>query len=360
MYKCECGKIYDSIESLYAHRYRCSIGKEFYLKEKEIEKNFLNNNTCECGKVFVNNRGLIQHVLHCKNCSRKFYDLFINKSFKIKSSDVFECSVCNKRFNTLRGLSLHSTKSGHALSDEQISKRKHNFVNTSGKYQCKICNKKYNKCSALHIHLKIHNILDDKDLLQYYVNYENVKVPKCEFCGNELKLKSFTKDGPTFRTTCCDKQCIKKHSEKVQKDVYINHPEKREERRIARMNYLKKKENFVNTAWGKRAIGELSYIEQWFYDNVILVYSLQKSYEIVNEYHFCGYAFDYAFPDLKLDVELDGKVHFKDNKRIEHDIKRDEFIKSNGWKVYRIKYDEIKNDSKKVIFDFLSYLSSLK
>lgn len=111
---------------------------------------------------------------------------------------------------------------------------------------------------------------------------------------------------------------------------------------------------------GKRASGELSYIEQWFYDNIIVPYALEETFQIINEYSFYGYSFDYAFIDLRLDVELDGGTHFRDDKRIENDKQRDAFTKSKNWKVYRITYKEINDNPNKVILDFLLYLDSLK
>lgn len=47
------------------------------------------------------------------------------------------------------------------------------------------------------------------------------------------------------------------------------------------------------------------------------------------------YRYDFAFPDLKIDVELDGATHQLDKvKKI--DIERDAYAVANGWKVLRI------------------------
>lgn len=360
MYKCECGKEYFSIEGLRAHRYRCSIGKKYYLEEKNyIVPNEDGEYECECGKSFTTKGGLSWHVLHCKECSNNFYNKIRKHLDDTLYKDDFECQVCHKHFNTLTGLSLHSNKSGHKMTDEQISKRNYKSYG-EGKFECKICGKKFDNCLGLHLHLKSHGIITHNELLQYYIDYEGFEIPKCKICGKPAKLANFTKDGPLFRNTCCDEYCLREYLRKVQKDVYIKHPEKREERRLSRIDYLNNKENFVNTAWGKRASGELSYIEQWFYDNIIVPYALEETFQIINEYSFYGYSFDYAFIDLRLDVEFDGGTHFRDDKRIENDKQRDAFTKSKNWKVYRITYKEINDNPNKVILDFLLYLDSLK
>lgn len=366
MYKCECGKEFSSIEGLRAHRYRCPIGKKYYLEEKKYISIVPNDNgeyECECGKSFTTKRGLVWHVMHCDRCSADFYNKITKHLDKSKYKDTFECSVCHKHFSTLTGLSLHANKSGHTMTDEQKAKRKPTGRSkdyNKGRFICKICNTKFKNCLGLHLHLKYHGIVTSNELLQYYIDHDGFEIPKCKICGKPAKFANFSKDGPVFRNTCSDECCVREYFRKVQKDFYIKHPEKREERRLSRIGYLNKKENFVNTAWGKRANGELSYIEQWFYDNIILPYSLEESFQIINEYSFYGYAFDYAFIDLKLDVELDGRTHFRDDKRIEHDKQRDDFVKSKTWKVYRITYKEIHDDPKKVISEFLLYLDSLK
>lgn len=274
--------------------------------------------------------------------------------------DIFECPVCHKKFTSLTGLSLHSNKSSHQLTDEQISMRKQKRLDyTKGDYICKICGKRFETRLGLHIHLKKHGITTDQDLLQYYINYENFEVPTCKICGRPAKFASWTVNGPSFRNTCGNKECVLAYNSFVQKEVYAKHPEKREERRLSRVNYLKNKENFVNTAWGKRAAGQLSFIEKWFYEKVILEYNLDKIYNIVNEFEFDGYSLDFAFVDLQLDVELDGKTHFINDKRIEHDAVRDRYVKSKGWKVYRITYKDIHDNQEKTISDFLNFIKTL-
>jgi len=46
---------------------------------------------------------------------------------------------------------------------------------------------------------------------------------------------------------------------------------------------------------------------------------------------------DLAFPEEKLDIEIDGKQHLKSNgeQRL-RDLQRDSYLRSEGWVVYRI------------------------
>lgn len=181
--------------------------------------------------------------------------------------------------------------------------------------------------------------------LEYFLKYESFEIPKCN-CGKERKYKQTI----YFYETCGDKECIAKltHSPIVYTEEY------REECRKRRIEYLKKKTG--KTAWERRAAGEMSYLEKWFYDEVILKYNLHKKYDIVSEYSEYPYFLDFAFVNIKLAFELDGKSHFKNGKeRIEHDIKRDKILNSKGWTIYRIRYDEI---NKETVNNILRYLQS--
>jgi very-short-patch-repair endonuclease len=71
-----------------------------------------------------------------------------------------------------------------------------------------------------------------------------------------------------------------------------------------------------------------------------------KKYDIggwVYNYHFGIYSLDFAFPEWKLDVELDGNTHNLKNV-IEIDKRRDQYLIENGWKVLRITGKEIKEN----------------
>ena len=55
------------------------------------------------------------------------------------------------------------------------------------------------------------------------------------------------------------------------------------------------------------------------------------------------YAYDFAFPSLKIDVEIDGNTHTQEKvKRI--DARRDAFSNENGWQVIRFTAKEIKEN----------------
>jgi very-short-patch-repair endonuclease len=181
--------------------------------------------------------------------------------------------------------------------------------------------------TGLSIHLKKYSI----SLLDYYVQYEQFVIPKCIICNSDAMYRK----GLVFHKTCCSTEC-----KLVQSKIGIPHTdESKEKLRKCRIEYLNQKNG--KTAWERRASGKMSYIEQWFFDKC-KEYNLPEKYDIVNEYSIFKYSIDFAFLNEKVAVELDGKCHFiNGEQRIKTDIEKDEYLIKNGWRVFRIRYDEL-------------------
>ncbi len=111
--------------------------------------------------------------------------------------------------------------------------------------------------------------------------------------------------------------------------------------RKARIDYLKK-DNQIST-FSNRTLRKMSYGE-FLLHTIFLQNNIYEKYTIINEYCEYPYIIDFAFINEKVAVEYDGEMHFKNGlERYEHDIKKDEYLKSLGWRIYRIPYFEFKN-----------------
>ncbi len=63
----------------------------------------------------------------------------------------------------------------------------------------------------------------------------------------------------------------------------------------------------------------------------------------------CGiYSYDFAFPELKIDIEIDGATHQSEKVKA-IDKRRDEYSKERGWKVLRIDAKELYQEDKEHI-----------
>jgi hypothetical protein len=200
---------------------------------------------------------------------------------------------------------------------------------------------------GLSTHLKQKNI--NLTILEYYIKYENYIIPKCIHCENDAVYMK----GLTFRKTCGSSKC------KIDKSHVEYSEETKEKMRKARHTFLKSKSG--KSAWERRANGEFSYLESWFSDKCT-EYELYKIYDICYDYSVYPYFIDFAFLNVNVAVELDGKCHFDNgDKRLEHDTKKDNKLIEKGWRVFRIKYNEIKDDTKILeLIHFISTESSVK
>jgi very-short-patch-repair endonuclease len=191
----------------------------------------------------------------------------------------------------------------------------------------KIDGTEFSNIRKLGFHVKMYGY----SLEEYFMKYENFIIPKCKVCGNNAAHWYAI----TYRKTCGDVSCVNTLGSQR-----IHTEETKQKIRKGRHEFLKKKTG--QTAWERRAAGKLSYLEQWFLDNVIEKYNLDKEFDIANEYSVFPYFVDFAFLNIKLAVELDGACHFSNGtERIDHDDKKDKHLIDLGWKIFRISYKEL-------------------
>lgn len=221
---------------------------------------------------------------------------------------------------------------------------------------CKICGIKAKANHAFASHLKQKHNLTLKEYIEKYF-----EIPICKYCNKEhvevygYPLQRFKKYNRFWKLTCTNKACISKYITEIQKEYYKDNEAARELHRKQRIEYLKQKTG--KTAWERRAAGEMSYLEEWFFDNVIVKYDLTEKYDVINELSVYPYFIDFAFKNIKVAVELDGRCHFVHGEtRNGHDRKKDEHLIKHGWKVFRIGYTE---NNEKTIQEFLIYISKI-
>lgn len=105
-------------------------------------------------------------------------------------------------------------------------------------------------------------------------------------------------------------------------------------------------------------ISRRSYPEKVIFD-FINKNGLNDKYQIIEKLSVGRYFLDFAFIDLKLDLEVDGETHYRDQNAIEHDKKRNDWLIENGWKVYRIKWVDFNQNKVQAFKDFLEYLDNV-
>lgn len=60
------------------------------------------------------------------------------------------------------------------------------------------------------------------------------------------------------------------------------------------------------------------------------------------QYQIGTYQLDFAFPELKIDLEIDGDQHHLDKRIVESDKRRNLYLEELGWTIIRVKWSEYK------------------
>jgi very-short-patch-repair endonuclease len=211
-------------------------------------------------------------------------------------------------------------------------------------YRCE-CGKEFNNYQSLNghfCHCKIHRTAVGKG----DIPIKNKGKKFSEYSKEEL-IAMRKKAGETLKRKIASGEIIPTWSGKKLPE------EMKEKIRKGRVKFLQENPG-QHGAWNKE---NKSYLENWF-EEFYLSELLNEKHDIQFNYSVYPYFLDFAFVDLKLDVEVDGKFHYTCETNIEHDKIRNETLEKLGWRIYRISIDEVNSDPNKVKKEFLEYLKN--
>lgn len=174
---------------------------------------------------------------------------------------------------------------------------------------------------AVSVHVSVmHNI----NLINYLTTYENFKIPKCAYCDSPSKHNR----GVKFNVTCGNVVCVK-----LDRTSREASPESKQKMSISRKTGIA---NGTIKRWN-RANATPSYPEQFFI-RIIDSEFVDKNY--IREFPFFNYSIDFAWVHKKIAVEIDGKQHEQEDRRIS-DAKKDALLRDHGWTIIRIKWSDV-------------------
>lgn len=131
----------------------------------------------------------------------------------------------------------------------------------------------------------------------------------------------------------------KEHRKKISEAMKIAHKENR------------------HPGWQNANRNNKSYPERLF-AKMLKDNGFYDKYEIIEQFLFHGYFFDFALIDLKCDIEVDGIQHFRTDEAIDYDKNRDNFTLNKGWIVYRISAKELLLNPKHEFKMFCEFIES--
>lgn len=206
-------------------------------------------------------------------------------------------------------------------------------------YKCDKCGKEFEKKQSYIAHCRIHSgyVRPKKENCKRIRNKNNEKLI-CTYC-NETFINGRVLGG--HMTHC---KLNPKHDEIILNITKSNRAKKfrwsdEDKKRISneRIKYLIEHPDKV--PYRLNHSSKMSYPEKIFKN---ALESANITGWIYN-YQNGMYSYDFAFPDLKIDVEIDGNTHTQEKVKI-IDERRDVFSEQNGWTVIRFTAKEVKEN----------------
>ena len=235
------------------------------------------------------------------------------------------CEKCNKEIG-INNFSRHIKKcDGSGIRIKSL--KSDNWILTDdGFYECKICSRKFNLL-GFSIHIKSHE--NTKEI--------KVKEKKPRVAWN----KGLTKD--TSDSVKRSKETLKEHLRNGTVTI-VKGPLSDEHRKAVSEGM--KKAHSEGRAWN---IGKSRWNNKPSYPETFFIKVIENEFEdknYVREFPFGRYSLDFAWPAKKICIEIDGDQHQRFIEYKQRDEKKDNLLKENDWKVLRISWKEMCNNTK--------------
>lgn len=215
-------------------------------------------------------------------------------------------------------------------------------------YKCEICSKVFETSRAYGGHKSSHfrgeSYLKKRETEKSKVRRENKDKPKqCNHCGKMFE-NGWELGGHTVLCEMNPKRVdtIKKITEK---STGRKHTTKTKNK----LSVIMVKAHKEGRAWNigmSRWNNKPSYPESFF---MKVIENEFEDKEYVREYPIGKYSIDFAWVHKKLAIEIDGSQHerFEDIKN--RDIEKEKLLIEDGWKLLRIKWEDLCNETKRYI-----------
>lgn len=221
------------------------------------------------------------------------------------------CKFCNEEFAT-------GTKLGNHITKQCLKNPNRGLQKNSKIWKCSICSNNFLSRRRLQQHRKEEH---KNEIKGNFYGYHPIVNKPCQYCGK-----------------VCSRECdLTRHEkfcqENPNKQIWQGHKTSDETKKKLSEAAIKNLQG-TNCNWLNKP---KSYAEEYF-DKIFI--TAEKQYR-VNKY-----ALDYAWPEKKVYIEVDGEQHYTEA-GLEHDRIRTENLMNEGWKLLkRIRWSEYQKLSK--------------
>lgn len=236
---------------------------------------------------------------------------------------MYRCKFCGKEFETKQKLGGHSVFcDGNPNKYDNLKKLENNRKKHTGGRQkineescnCRFCGRICKNNNSLRNHERLCSCNPNKQVIKSnFIKYNEWRRENgIKGCNHYTKAEINGLPKPEMseqtRQKLREKSLGRKHSEDTKQKISE-----------------KQKQNYKGKSRWKTAVEHrLSYAEQYF---------LQIFTNAEFQYHVDRFFLDFAWPDNKIYIEIDGSQHKNDPKVIKHDIERTEILSNLGWKL---------------------------
>lgn len=216
------------------------------------------------------------------------------------------------------------------------------------KYICSFCNKEYDSIYAQRTHQRFCK-LNPNHVVSPLIKHNNER--------DGVWNKGLTKDTDERLKQKGEKLSQRYKNGELKASQTGKSVSKETKKKISESMKKAQKEGRAYNIGQSRWNNEHSIPEKWLITVLKNNFNQIENIDYKTEMSFYRYALDFAWPEKRLCIEIDGKQHLYDEKQIARDKEKDRLLKEDGWKELRLKWGYVvakKEEAIKVITDFLN------
>lgn len=214
-------------------------------------------------------------------------------------------------------------------------------------YKCEYCNKQYKNRISLGQHRRFCKLNPNAQISPFVKFNKHIGVNNCIW-NKGLSKETDARVKKQSDTLKMQYKCGKISNKFKGKHLSEDHKKKISASQKARLEQNKELTPYILNHSSKQSYPE-KYFSDIFKNDALLCRCIQQ-------YRVNRFRLDFAIPDIKIYIEIDGEQHYNDARIIKHDKERTKILESLGWTGFRIRWSKFIKKPKELKFDELNII----